>query len=594
MNKPSFHALLLSGFLTLALLGGFVTPVSATSQQSKSGPAHHTSQVVHKLLTFLTFQAPADTNLGEPFTLSGTLKDQYGRPVVNKSILFTIDGEYLGQTRSNENGLFERKFTKVLSAGTYKVKALSNATHALETSASFAELRILPAEVKVQTVPPIAGIPFMMNGTRFVSGQDGIATVNIDTPGQYRLDVLADQYSNPDKRIEFARWLEESYQPYKEINVPTDKVIPVGFNVYHKVGQSFFDLDNLPVDPKRVKEFTIRSAQGDMFVLHDGEPRWIPASRVARRSLGLEETQLLYSVLTVSVDGSNVVNQSQQKFYTYPIEQWPISLLLYSLNFSAKDGLFGSAIGNSVNLQFPDGHVENYPLKSDGTVEIRSLARGNYFVDLVGAQGLSNRTPVALSRNQEVNTKVISYLDIGVIGLAGFLLALGLFLYGRPSVLIILWKRNQKTAYEPEWGLAPEAYGETLAELYDFRHMRYEKVKLLDDQAFQHATGVEREKFEKMLTLLEKEMDQNGIRAKLSGADQILLTLVYFRQHRKEYEIAPVYGVTEGTVRRTIERVKNTLMKSPELDPSTISVLQDANPQKDALVIDAEEPMDEE
>jgi hypothetical protein len=603
MNKPSKLSLILSGLLALVLLGGFVTPVSANAQHPRQTKVKHgsNSSLHHfrnsgKILTYLTIKDPADTNLGDPFTLTGVIKDQSGKPISDKAILFTINDEYLGQARSNDEGVFERKITKVLNAGTYKIKATSNATRSLDTSVAYANLKILPAEVRVQTIPPISGIPFQMDGKRFVSGDDGFATVTIDAPGEYRLQVLAEQYQNPDKRIEFARWLEESYQPYQDVTVPTDKVIQAGFNVYHLVGQSFVDLDSVPVDPARISEFTIRSAQGDMFVLHDGEPRWIPASRVARRAFGLEETQLLYSVLTVTVDGSNVVNQSQQKFFTYPVENWPISLLLYSLRINAKDGLFGNPVGKSVNVQFPDGRIQNYPLDKSGSVEIRSLARGNYFVELVGTYGMSNKTPVALSRNQDVNTKVITYLDITVVALMGAILAAGLFLYGRPSILNLVWRKKAQAVAgpEPEWGLLPQAYSETLAELHDYRNMRYETVKMLDDRDFHTATGVERDLFEKMLRLYENDLRKSGRKTKLSGADQILLTLVYLREHRKEYEIAPVYGVSEGTVRRSVKRVKSVLMKSAELDHSELSVLQAEDPHNHIIMLEPGETLNEE
>jgi hypothetical protein len=598
MNKLSFSTLFFSGFLALSLLGGLVTPVSAIAHQPAPvptkpnlGSTHHRGQPdsnQNRILTFITLKEPANINLGKPFILSGFINDQYKRPVANKSILFTINGKFLGQTRSNESGLFERKFTNGLDAGTYTINATTNLSHTLAPASTSTTLKILPTDVRIQTVPPIPGIPFQMNGTQFVSGENGIADIKIDKIGQYRLEVLADQYHSTSKRIEFARWLDESYQPYQDIQVPTDKVIQVGFNVYHLVGQSFLDLEGLPVDPTRIKEFTIRSAQGDMFVLNDGQPRWIPASRVARRVNGLEETQLLYSVIGVTVDGSNVVNQSQQRFFTYPVENWPISLLLYSLRISAKDGLFGSPVGKSVNLQFPDGHVENYPLDQNGTVEIHSLARGNYSTELVGTYGLSSRTPVALSRNQDVSTKVVTYLDLAAVGLLGVIVALGLLLYGRPS-LLNLRKKNQQTTRESEWGLLPEANAGNLAELYDYRYTRYETVKVLDDLTFHAATGVDREIFEKILAQYQKEFRKTGKQPKLSGADQILLTLLFLREHRSEFEIGHIYGVSEGTVRRTIKKVKNTMMKSVEFDLSGNNLLQPGNTLIEADLFEAAE-----
>jgi len=354
------------------------------------------------------------------------------------------------------------------------------------------------------------------------------------------------------------------------------------------VGQSFQDLDGYPVDPKRVTEFMIRSAQGDVFIFHDGQPRWIPASRVARRVTGLEETKLLYSVISVTIDGSNVVNQSQQRFYTFPTENWPISVLLYSLQITAKDGLFGFPVGKSVNVEFPDGRLENYPLGSSGTVVIHSLARGNYFTELVGTVGLQNRTPVALSRNQDVNTSVITYLDLTVVSLLAALLALGLLIYGRPSLLYILRKSKLPVLPEPQWVLASASAPEPQSgeQLYDYRSLRYENIKMFDDVEFKRSIGVERELFEKMLSFLQQELQTGGRQTKLSYADQLLLTIVYLREHPSKLEIAPAYGVSVGTVKRSIQRVKDALVKSDEFNLAFANLFQPAQPLLATAVID--------
>ncbi len=65
---------------------------------------------------------------------------------------------------------------------------------------------------------------------------------------------------------------------------------------------------------------------------------------------------------------------------------------------------------------------------------MRSLARGAYSFRILGVNGLSTRAPVALSKDQTVVAKVISYLDLAVVGLAGVLLAVGLFAVGRLSL----------------------------------------------------------------------------------------------------------------------------------------------------------------
>ena len=279
MNRRLFSRLLLFSFLVVGLLGGVVMPVSASSL----------AKTKIRIRTAITLDNLNTVQLGESFTVAGNIKDAYDRPIVGKSILFTIGDQYLGQARSDENGHFERKFKNELDAGTYELTATSRITTSLAATTSSTTLKVLPAEVQIQTVPAIAGVSFQMNGETFVSNSKGFASIKIDKAGQYRLDVLTDKYSSPSQKIEFGRWLEESYEPFQEIQVPTDSVIQVGLNVYQLVGQSFVDLDGNPVDPTRITKFTIRSIQGDVFELTDGQPRWIPASRIARRVNGLED-----------------------------------------------------------------------------------------------------------------------------------------------------------------------------------------------------------------------------------------------------------------------------------------------------------------
>jgi hypothetical protein len=136
----------------------------------------------------------------------------------------------------------------------------------------------------------------------------------------------------------------------------------------------------------------------------------------------------------VTIDGSNVVNKAQQQFYPQPNGTWTISLLLYSLRITTADALFGFPQGKQVKLQLPDGTVQMHPIDKTGTAQIDSQARGNYSFQVIGAKGLATTAPVALSKDQELNTKVISFLDLEVVCGAGALLAISLFAFGRFSL----------------------------------------------------------------------------------------------------------------------------------------------------------------
>jgi hypothetical protein len=383
-------------------------------------------------------------NLTAPITLSGLLKDlATGAGIPDKSITFSTYGIVLGQAHTDINGAYKIQINKDLPAGKYQVTASFKGAHLLTPASSVFSFEILPATFKVETVPAVAGITFQMDGQTFVSGQDGTASINVNQSGQYRLQVLLDQYKNASQQVQFGRWGIETYQTYRDVQVPSDTIIQVGLNVYHKINLKFIDLDGYTVDPSRITSISIRSIQGDVFTLKPGDTPWLPASRTARYQTGLEKTDLLYSVNSVTIDGSNVVNSAQQRFYAKADDTWSISLLLYSLHITARDALLASPTGKSVELIFPNGQASYYPLDKSGRLDVHALARGNYRVNLLGTNGLGTSTPVALSRNQVVNLNIITKMDLMAFGFVSAGLAMGLVIYGRPWLLGFLFRRKR-------------------------------------------------------------------------------------------------------------------------------------------------------
>ena len=94
--------------------------------------------------------------------------------------------------------------------------------------------------------------------------------------------------------------------------------------------------------------------------------------------------------------------------------------------------------------------------------------------------------------------------------------------------------------------------------------MRYETVETLKDEEFKRSTGVQRSTFEKMLAVVTTGLRDFGRPTKLSRADQLLLTLMYWREYRTEFHIGLTYGVSEATVCRTIKKVENVLIQSKQ------------------------------
>ena len=119
--------------------------------------------------------------------------------------------------------------------------------------------------------------------------------------------------------------------------------------------------------------------------------------------------------------------------------------------------------------------------------------------------------------------------------------------------------------------------------------MRYETVQKLNDGEFKRLTGVRRSTFEKMLEVVEKGLREFGRPPKLSRADQLLMTLMYWREYRTEFHISRTYGVSEATVCRTIKKVEDVLIQSKQFHLPGKKVLQPSDTVIEIVLVDATE-----
>ena len=119
--------------------------------------------------------------------------------------------------------------------------------------------------------------------------------------------------------------------------------------------------------------------------------------------------------------------------------------------------------------------------------------------------------------------------------------------------------------------------------------MRYETIEHLKDTEFKRLTGVQRETFEEMLKVVEKGLRDFGRPPKLSRADQLLLTLMYWREYRTEFHIAQSYGVSEATVCRTIRKVEDALVSSKKFRLPGKKALQPSDTVFEVILVDASE-----
>ena len=119
--------------------------------------------------------------------------------------------------------------------------------------------------------------------------------------------------------------------------------------------------------------------------------------------------------------------------------------------------------------------------------------------------------------------------------------------------------------------------------------MRYEDIKTWKDTDFKRLTGVRAITFKKMLTVLEKELPNFGRPPKLRRADQLLNTLMYWREYRTQFHIAGSYGISEATVCRTINKVEDAFMRSGEFHLPGKKALQPSDTLIEVVLVDVSE-----
>ncbi len=119
--------------------------------------------------------------------------------------------------------------------------------------------------------------------------------------------------------------------------------------------------------------------------------------------------------------------------------------------------------------------------------------------------------------------------------------------------------------------------------------MRFTEVSEYVDHHFYRLTGVKRGVFELMVEVVSAARSGRGRPATLSVADQLLLTLCYWREYRSQFHVASSFGVSEATVCRTIKKVEGALLKDQRFHLPGKKALHDGSLDLTVIVVDASE-----
>jgi hypothetical protein len=282
------------------------------------------------------------------------------------------------------------------------------------------------ADVRVRVLPPVAGVAVVHDGIAYRTDSDGFVVL----PGTRRTvqpeNVLIRELKRGGQRYAFDRWF----------GATKDADIVAGLLYYQRSTFSFHNLDGETVPTAEIQLLRIKAQTGQVIdrpTAELGESVELLAQRVQPLGGGPVVKDVLWSAQIVQIRGTNVVRSSAQKWEPATEQRVDFELDFYPMEIRAIDAFFGRHTGGDALVEFPDGHTQVYGLKH-GRVVIPALPRGTYEVTIRGA-GKAFKTPVALSKPQVAEFKVITWLDMSTVALFALLFTVGLVVIGRPHLL---------------------------------------------------------------------------------------------------------------------------------------------------------------
>jgi hypothetical protein len=263
--------------------------------------------------------------------------------------------------------------------------------------------------VEVSTVPRVRGIRMVSGDRRYVTGARG--TVIVPPSAVARLRVLPTRIG-AGVEARFTRWYRGR----------------AALAYWYRIRPRFFGPHGAVTD--KITEYRLHSSIGLTQIRKDLGDFWLQGTRIVPFVQGLRKKAISYAVDSVTVEGTNVVNRSQQRFIPARSTRLDVMLLFNSARFSAHDAIFHFRVGSGIRLRYPNGRLRVEDFTTKGIAVVPDLPRGQYQVQVIGG-GWSPFRPVAVSRNQDVKLAVITYLDAALVVFVLLALGAGVVLYRR-------------------------------------------------------------------------------------------------------------------------------------------------------------------
>ena len=305
-----------------------------------------------------------------------------------------------------------------------------------------------PITLTLKTVPALAGVRFTVDGHLLVTDSKGMTsyTAQHDYVG-HRLSVVSGSVATPTRRFQFHRWAgqRDPNQAFSRtvsgLPLRSNYVITAAFTVQKQVMPRVVRPDGTPLDASQVSSITARSDTGAMVDLPLGEPTWLDGFRPSFHHSVLSVRPVTYSLQSVIVRGSNVVDAGRQTFTPTTTVNPIFTTQFHDLVITGHDAIFKSRLGTSATVTYPDGGTVTVPLGAEHTAKLTNLPRGTYKVSIEAGTAIVGVQQFGLSKDKTADLIVISALDLAILFGVLLIIAVALLVIGRQYWRRLLLKR---------------------------------------------------------------------------------------------------------------------------------------------------------
>ena len=120
---------------------------------------------------------------------------------------------------------------------------------------------------------------------------------------------------------------------------------------------------------------------------------------------------------------------------------------------------------------------------------------------------------------------------------------------------------------------------------------KYEAIQKLSPTEFRRLTGVRKETFVQMISIVKEaekqRMSHGGKPSRLIVEDKLLMALEYLREYRTYFHLGQSYGLSESACYRNCKWIEDILIKSKEFSLPGKKALLNACPSRQFGLIDA-------